>query len=431
MTIPTQKSSLKQVLSLKGDRTIWAIFFILSAISLIEVYSAASCLTTKFGIMSTVLGHLNYLVIGFIFVWIFHNIPCRWFMLWAPAWIVLIVLLILLPIIGARINDGARWIPIFGVKFQPSEFAKGALVVIVAIILSTYQTKKGADRHAFKYIMIFTCITCFLIFIENYSTAIILFGVVVLMMFYGRVPMRQMGKMFGVLALIGITAFGAIKILPMDTITENVSILHRLDNFVSRIERFTRSNDKCIGDTTNAKVKKWNFDIEKEPQVGHAHIAIAKSNIIGCGPGNSRERDFLPQAFSDFIYAIVIEELGLLGGAGVVLLYIILMFRAGRIANKCERNFPAFLVLGLSMLIVTQALINMSVAVGLAPVTGQPLPLISRGGSSIVVTSMYFGMIISVSRFAKKRTAKVATGDTPEENSVVNEEEYQKADGMK
>lgn len=171
MTIPTQKSSLKQVLSLKGDRTIWAIFFILSAISLIEVYSAASCLTTKFGIMSTVLGHLNYLVIGFIFVWIFHNIPCRWFMLWAPAWIVLIVLLILLPIIGARINDGARWIPIFGVKFQPSEFAKGALVVIVAIILSTYQTKKGADRHAFKYILIFTCITCFLIFIENYSTA--------------------------------------------------------------------------------------------------------------------------------------------------------------------------------------------------------------------------------------------------------------------
>ena len=172
--------------------------------------------------------------------------------------------------------------------------------------------------------------------------------------------------------------------------------------------------------------------------MGHAKIAIAKSNIIGCGPGNSKERDFLPQAYSDFIFAIIIEELGLVGGAAVVFLYIILLFRASRIANRCERNFPAFVVLGLAMLIVIQALVNMSVAVGLIPVTGQPLPLISRGGSSILVTSIYFGMMISVSRFAKQRQPAAEAGnatdhntDLPEKQTVVNNTEFQSDEGIR
>jgi hypothetical protein len=161
-------------------------------------------------------------------------------------------------------------------------------------------------------------------------------------------------------------------------------------------------NDKNQTDSTRQTTAK-DFDIQKEPQVGHAHIAIAKSNIIGCGPGNSRERDFLPQAYSDFIFAIIIEELGLVGGAVIVLLYIIILFRASRIASRCERNFPAFLILGLAMLIVVQAAINMSVAVGLIPVTGQPLPLISKGGTSTIINCIFIGAMLSVSISAKKK----------------------------
>ncbi len=428
MTLPKSKSSLKQILSLQGDRTLWAIFFILCAISLIEVYSAASALTFRQGILTPIMGHLKFLIIGFVCAWVFHNIPCRWFKLWAPMWVVFALMLLYLILFGTRINDGARWIPIFGIKFQPSEFAKGSLIVIVSIILSSYQTKKGTDKHAFKYIMLFAMVTCGLIFSENFSTAGILFLVVLLMMYFGRVPTRQLGILLLALLLLGVAGIMTIRLIPREVISDTRSPLHRLDNFESRIERFMGHKN---GDTLQATAA--DFDIKKEPQVGHANIAIAKSHIIGCGPGNSRERDFLPQAYSDFIFAIIIEELGLLGGAGVILLYVILLFRASRIANQCERNFPAFLVLGLAMLIVVQAVVNMSGAVGLMPVSGQPLPLISRGGSSIIVTSIYFGMMISVSRFAKKRqpeaTQRGKDGEAAPADPV-NHEEFSNDEGM-
>ena len=170
-------------------------------------------------------------------------------------------------------------------------------------------------------------------------------------------------------------------------------VFHRFATWRNRI--LNHSDD-------TSKVRPEDYDIEKNYQVGHANIAIATSGIIGKGPGNSTERDFLPQAFSDFIYAIVIEEAGILGAIVVVFLYVILLFRAARIAGRCENNFPAFLVLGLALLLVTQATINMMVAVGLMPVTGQPLPLISKGGTSTIINCAYIGVILSVSRSAKR-----------------------------
>lgn len=417
-------------ISLRGDRTLWAIFFILIAVSLIEVYSATSTLTYASGnIYKPIMYHAINLLLGFFCVFLFHNIPCRWFKFWMPAWLFFVAMLLFLIMFGTKVNDGARWINIVGIRFQPSEFAKGSLVVIVAFILSAYQTKKGTDRHAFKYIITITFITCFLIFLENFSTAGILFFVVLLMMYFGRIPLKQLGKLLlwltvGVFALIILA-----KVLTTDTLVEKVPMLHRLSNFTARIDRYIGKDDAEADSIKQLKGK--DFDIRKEPQVGHAHIAIAKSNIIGCGPGNSRERDFLPQAYSDFIFAIIIEELGLLPAAVIVLLYIMVLFRASRIANRCKGSFPAFVILGLAILIVVQAAVNMSVAVGLIPVTGQPLPLISRGGSSIMVTSIYFGMMISISRFAKKREAEQKALQ-PEETSgeaaptVINEEEFQK-----
>lgn len=417
-------------ISLRGDRTLWAIFFILIAVSLIEVYSATSTLTYASGnIYKPIMYHAINLLLGFFCVFLFHNIPCRWFKFWMPAWLFFVAMLLFLIMFGTKVNDGARWINIVGIRFQPSEFAKGSLVVIVAFILSAYQTKKGTDRHAFKYIITITFITCFLIFLENFSTAGILFFVVLLMMYFGRIPLKQLGKLLlwltvGVFALIILA-----KLLTTDTLVEKVPMLHRLSNFTARIDRYIGKDDAEADSIKQLKGK--DFDIRKEPQVGHAHIAIAKSNIIGCGPGNSRERDFLPQAYSDFIFAIIIEELGLLPAAVIVLLYIMVLFRASRIANRCKGSFPAFVILGLAILIVVQAAVNMSVAVGLIPVTGQPLPLISRGGSSIMVTSIYFGMMISISRFAKKREAEQKALQ-PEESAgeaaptVINEEEFQK-----
>lgn len=398
MTIPNDRLALKKIFSLRGDPVLWTVYFLLIAVSLIEVYSATSTLTFKNGsIMRPIIGHGTNLLIGFFCAWVMHNIPCRLFKLGTIVWVLSLMMLILMPFIGTKINDGARWIEILGIRFQPSEFAKGSLVIVVAIILSGFQTSRGTDRHAFRYIMIVTVLTCLLIFTENFSTAGILFLVIFLMMYVGRVPLRQLGKLMAVLILMAAGLVVVATTVPQQVIDEKVPVLHRLDNFKSRIDRFANKNDTVA------------FDIEKEPQVGHAHIAIAKSHIFGCGPGNSRERDFLPQAYSDFIFAIIIEELGLAGGAAVVFLYVVILFRACRIANRCERSFPAFLVLGLALLIVVQAAVNMAVAVGLMPVTGQPLPLISRGGSSIMVTSMYIGMMISVSRSAKKREIKPAT----------------------
>ena len=171
-------------------------------------------------------------------------------------------------------------------------------------------------------------------------------------------------------------------------------IFHRADTWKSRINKFVNGKE----------ISPNEVDLDKDAQVAHANIAIASSSVIGKGPGNSVERDFLSQAFSDFIYAIIIEEMGILGAFFVAMLYIILLFRTGRIANRCENNFPAFLAMGLALLLVTQALFNMCVAVGLAPVTGQPLPLVSKGGTSTIINCVYMGAILSVSRTAKKKT---------------------------
>ena len=292
------------------------------------------------------------------------------------------------------------------------------MVLITAQILSAMQRESGADRKAFKYIMFILLPTTFLIGIENLSTAALLFAVVVLMMFIGRVPMSQMGKLVGSIAVLGIVGLvlimtlGSMEDQPTDaTMTETVS--NNADGVDKTsikgggiFHRFTTQRNRILKFLDRRDVPPEEYDIEGNFQVGHANMAIASSGIIGKGPGNSIERDYLPQAFSDFIYAIIIEEMGIFGAIAVVFLYIVLLYRAARIATLCENNFPAFLIMGLSLLLVIQATFNMMVAVGLAPVTGQPLPLISKGGTSTIINCAYIGAILSVSRSAKMKTNK-------------------------
>ncbi len=400
----------------KGDKVIWMVFFFLCIISIIEVYSASSQLTYKGGnYVAPVLKHISILVVGIFFMVVTLNIKCKYFRIALPLMLgISFVALISVYIVGQVTNGAHRWVPIMGIQFQPSELAKGTIVLAVAQILSAMQTDKGADKQAFRYILTVCLFFIPLIMLENLSTAALLCLVVFMMMLIGRVPARQLGKLLGVTALIMSGVFAMVMIFGTDrqrektvsdvdmarTVAEKQKdesivgkVFHRFDTWKARIDDFIY----------NKPLKAEDVDLDKDGQWAHANIAIASSNITGKGPGNSEECDFLSQAFSDFIYAIIIEETGIFGAVFVAMLYIILLFRTGRIANRCENNFPAFLAMGLALLLVTQALFNMCVAVGLAPVTGQPLPLISKGGTSTIINCVYIGAILSISRSAKRR----------------------------
>lgn len=400
---------------MKGDTIIWAVFFFLCIISIIEVFSATSELTNNTSYLAPLLKHSMLLAVGVLFLIITMNIDCRYFKIITPfALLVSFIMLLITSMTGNEINGASRWFDIGGVQFQPSEIAKGAVILAEVMILSALQDGDTVDKRAFKYILWVSVPFILLIFRENFSTAALLGLVVILMMFIGRVPMKQIGKLLGVIMLTGMLGFAAIWALGENTDEEALAkndprvrtetvdkqdkkktngILHRFGTWKNRIKKF--ANDE--------EVPPAKFDLDKDGQVAHANIAIASSNLVGKGPGNSVQRDWLPQAFSDFIYAIIIEETGLWGAFIVCLLYLILLFRTAKIASRCAYSFPALLIMGLALLIVTQAIFNMMVAVGLAPVTGQPLPLISKGGTSTIINCIYIGVIMSVSCKAKKR----------------------------
>jgi cell division protein FtsW len=412
----------------KGDKVIWMVFFLLCLISVVEVYSASSELTYKNGsFVAPVLKHVMLLFLGFALMVVTLNIKCRYFKILTPFLIVVsIISLITVLLIGQSTNGAQRWISIFGFQFQPSEIAKGTMVLVSAQILSAMQTDDGADRHAMWYIFFIGLFIIPFIMAENLSTAALLCAVIFMMMFIGRVPGRQLGSILGVLFILGVLGLSVVMLMGEDNsqkiaqnhLTEQAGQqveqssrrgpLHRIDTWKSRIDKFFNSEE----------VPPSKVDLDKDAQTAYANIAIASSNIIGKGPGNSVERDFLSQAFSDFIYAIIIEEMGLIGAFVVAMLYIILLFRTARIAGRCENTFPAFLAMGLALLLVTQALFNMCVAVGLVPVTGQPLPLISKGGTSTIINCVYIGMILSISRSAKKRAVPSDASQQPAASDV-------------
>ena len=410
----------------KGDKVIWIVFFMLCMISLVEVFSASSNLTYKSNnFIMPIMKHAIMLAVGGFIAVVITNIPCRYFKLTTPFLILISVATLLWVLFaGESINGANRVIEIAGQTFQPSEIAKGTIILSEAQILSAMQTERGADRKAFKYILVIALPMIFLIGLENLSTALLLFSSMFLLMFIGRVPWIQLGKLAGICVGFALMGILLIEIVGDDTKVEDSKLtkvekvekpkkergaiekmFHRADTWKARINKFT----------DDTEVAPQDYDLDKDAQVAHANIAIVSSNVIGKGPGNSVERDFLAQAFSDFIYAIIIEEMGLFGATLVVFLYIVLLFRTARIANRCDNNFPAFLCMGLALMLVIQASANMLVAVGIVPVTGQPLPLISKGGTSTIINCAYIGAILSVSRTAKKKQVfEVEKVDNPD-----------------
>ena len=396
----------------KGDKVIWIIFLVLCLISIVEVFSAASTLTYKSGDhWGPITQHSVIMMVGAFIVVLVHNIPCKYFRV-LPFFLLPLscILLLIVMVMGNYVNGAARWMSFAGVQFQPSELAKMAVIIVTAFILSRFQEEDNANPKAFKYIMWILVIVLALIAPENGSTAALLFGVVFLMMVIGRIPWKQLGMRIGV-SLLLLTIFGGIIMVTPASKYRDLPMMHRVETWQNRIKGHFENKEA---------VPAAKFDIDKDAQIAHANIAIATSHVIGKMPGNSVQRDFLSQAFSDFIFAIIIEELGLLGGAFIVMLYLWLLIRAGKIAKRCEKTFPAFLIMGIAMLLVAQAMLNMMVAVGLFPVTGQPLPLISKGGTSTLINCAYIGMMLSVSRYvADKEEQKLR------EAEIANEEELQ------
>jgi cell division protein FtsW len=398
----------------KGDRSVWIIFMLLCLVSLVEVYSATSTLAYRnVYFWSPIMRHARFLLIGFAAVLILHNIPSKYYSLAILLLPVSIIMLFVTPFIGVSANDAYRWLSFMGVQFQPSEFAKLACIVFVAFMLS--KQERFMPDKTFWITLVGVGLTCALILPENFSTAFLLFFVCFLMMIVGQAPLKKLVLLFVTLALLGGLIFALLRFMPQD-------VAHRYlpDRFMTwkgRIDDFGKNKDE-----NKYVITDDNF------QVNHAKIAIARGGILGKLPGRSVQRDILPQAYSDFIYAIIIEEMGLIiGGLGVLMLYVILMFRVAIIARRCEKLFPKYLALGCGLLIVIQAFINMAVAVNLIPVTGQPLPLISRGGTSTMLTCLYFGIILSVSRFGAgmgdENDAKEENENNGDTEKVVTDED--------
>jgi cell division protein FtsW len=369
--------SLKHI---KGDKVIWFIVVMLSIISLLTVYSSTGTLAYKYqggNTMYYMTKHGAILIFGLFLMYLAHKLKYTYYSrIFQIALYIAVPLLIFTLFFGENINEATRVlrIPFIGLTFQTSDLAKITLIVYLARELTLRQDKIKGFKSAFVPLMLPILAVVLAILPANFSTAAIVFTISLVLLFIGRVNLYYLAG----LVLIGIAAI-AVFILIMVNMPDGMK--GRTGTWKNRIENFF-NNDKS----------------EVPYQVQQAKIAIATGGIKGKGPGNSTQRNFLPHPYSDFIYAIIIEEYGLIGGGVVMLLYLIFFFRAIRIALKSPTMFGRFMVIGMSFSLVFQAMINMGVAVNLLPVTGQPLPLVSMGGTSLWFSSLAIGIILSVSR---------------------------------
>ena len=372
----------------RGDRTIWLVVFILSIVSLLAVYSSAGSLAYRYKDGNTeyyLFKHLAMLLFGIGLMYAAHLLKYTVYSRVSQfALIIAVPLLILTLALGTNLNEASRWLTIPGINitFQTSDFAKIALIMYVARVLSKKQDEITSFRSAFLPVVLPVLLVCGLILPANFSTAAVLFASCLFLMFIGRIRLKFIFSLIG----LGIAGFGLYLLIAIATGNKG-----RIDTWMARIERFSDEEHKD------------NY------QADQSKIAIATGGIVGKFPGNSVQRNFLPHPYSDFIYAIIIEEYGLIGGVLIVFLYLLLFYRVVRFLHHSPMAFGTLVAVGCTFTLVFQAMINMAVAVNLFPVTGQPLPLVSMGGTSIIFTSVAVGIVLSVSRQVEKE--KLEGGD--------------------
>ncbi|MBE0650191.1 MAG: FtsW/RodA/SpoVE family cell cycle protein [Bacteroidales bacterium] len=368
--------------NIKGDKVIWAIVFLLTILSFLAVYSSTGTLAYKYQGGDTahyMIRHGIFLLMGLLIMYFAHLVRYTFYSrIFQILFYIAVPLLLLTLVFGLNLNDARRSLPLpFGLSFETSDLAKLTLVVYLARMLTKKYSEINDFKKVFLYLILPVFVICGLILPANLSTAALLFTTSLVLIFIGRVKIAYIATTVGI-AIAGAAIFFAI--LFMMPTGKNF----RLDTWKARIESFSKGGEKD------------NYQVEQ------SKIAIATGGFFGKMPGKSTQRNFLPHPYSDFIFSIIVEEYGLVGGTIVVLLYLILLFRAVRIVTKVPRNFGVFVAIGLSFSLVFQALINMAVAVHLLPVTGQPLPMVSMGGTSVLFTSLSLGILLSVSRDVEK-----------------------------
>ncbi len=363
----------------KGDRVIWVLMVFLTIYSGLAVSSSVAALAFHNGgnVTTHIARHIGYLIVGWVVLYGVHKVPIRFYNVTANlVLVVAAVLLVFTLIFGVHVNDATRSlrIPVIGTTFQTSDFAKLALIIFVARFLSRNQTEIQDFKKGFLPVLAVIGVICGLILPENLSTAAILFVTCMVLLYVGRTK---------IIYLLGLAFAGILLLGVFMYIGKNTNTSIREQTWTNRITSHFSKDDNP----------------EEKFQSDKAKIAIANGGLFGKFAGHSTQRRSLPQAYSDFIYAIVIEEYGFLFGAlPLMFIYLILLYRAGVIVRKCSRSFPAFVVVGLTVGLVIQAMVNMGVSSGLLPVTGQPLPWVSRGGTSILFTAIAIGIILGVSR---------------------------------
>lgn len=371
---------------LKGDKLIWVIVFLLSLISIAAVYSSSSSLAFKEGksTLDFLLKQMRFVLFGLTALYICYKIPLGWYRKFAYlGLLVSAALLVATIIIGKNLNGADRWISIFGLSFQPAEIAKIATVLYLAKVLEDH--KFETFREFAVWVLAPVGTVCLLIFYGSASTAIILGGISFLVLFIAGVKWSHLFKTMGI---------ACIAMVVIILLNQAFGVFPRVATMVSRIKNHI--TEKTYDAELSAEAKQRALD--KTFQADMAKVAIASVGVLGKGPGNSTQRYVLPHPYSDFIFTIIVEEWGMIGGLGVLMLYLWFLYRCIALAKSCTKMFTAILVIGLSLLITFQAMLHILVNVGILPVTGHTLPLISLGGTSLVIMSGAFGMILSVSR---------------------------------
>lgn len=366
----------------KGDRVLWMVLMLLSVLSLLIVYSSTGALAYRVASGNTLkylFRQVGFLSAGIALILFMVNVlPLKlysklawWALLASIAFLVFSVVMR-----GTQfVSASGRTLNFWGITFQPAEMAKIALVLFSAKILGKRQKTKGDLWEAFKKIIFYTAIVCGLIFISDFSTSALLFATIMTMMFCGRIPLKYLFSVVGAGIALIVSIYYTADYLP--------DSLGRVHTMKGRIERFI---DPPPPEASHGIT-----------QADYAKLAIYSGGIIGKGPGHSDVSNYMAAAYNDFIFAIIVEEYGLLGGVAVIMLFLIFFFRGVVIVRRATRTFPAFMVIGLTLVLVFQAMINIGVSSGALPVTGQPLPWISLGGTSLLFTSLAFGLILSVS----------------------------------
>ena len=407
----------------RPDKYLIAFYVALCLISVVELYSASSREVSSGNIFGPLLRHLMMLVLGIVICIGVSRVKLKYFVILTPWFVgVSILLMIYVLLNGQVINGASRSMSLLGIQLQPSEMLKMSAVLVIAYIMSRNQEPHGVTTKGVIWCCVFVCIFSLLLFSQGLTNTLLLMGISLSMMLIGGIQWKK----FGLVLLFYGLAGGA-------------ALYHKMNEEVKDVTTITETGTDAQGNkatigrqgTWASRISRWNDSIplyEQEitaynRQEMYAYMAQANGGVTGVLPGNSRETARLPLAFSDYIYSIVVEDLGLVGGLFLLLVYLSLLGRAGVIASRCDRAFPSMLVMGMAVMIVFQALFHMAIKTGVFPVSGQPLPMISKGGTSMLITSLAFGIMISISRYAstagRKKAARTDT-DLPAELDAVN-----------